>query len=286
MPIIATTAVDERHFFVDEAGDGSLYDKHGKCIVGQPGCSRFFIIGTIEVTEPQRLARELEDLRSELLKDPWFKRVPTMQKADKKTALLFHAKDDLPEVRREVFALLRTHEIKFSAAVRNKVLIEKSVQIRNQKEPGYRYHQNELYDWTVSHTFTGLLDNNRTYNVVFASRGNSSRTKALTEALKRVPCPVNGQVVIQQIPPVLNIQAVPSKQNTQLQAADYFLWALQRFYEVREERFVELMWPQFRTVKYLHPSVKDPIQYGATKPLTLEAIQGLSNMAPPPAPRR
>ena len=30
-----------------------------------------------------------------------------------------------------------------------------------------------------------------------------------------------------------------------LQACDYFLWALQRFYERGEERFLTAMWPQF-----------------------------------------
>jgi hypothetical protein len=29
-----------------------------------------------------------------------------------------------------------------------------------------------------------------------------------------------------------------------LQAVDYFLWALQRTYEKREDRFLELVWPQ------------------------------------------
>ncbi len=29
-----------------------------------------------------------------------------------------------------------------------------------------------------------------------------------------------------------------------LQAVDYFLWALQRFYERKEDRFLELIWPQ------------------------------------------
>jgi hypothetical protein len=40
------------------------------------------------------------------LADPYFKGVPSMQADAKKTALFFHAKDDLPEVRREVFRVL------------------------------------------------------------------------------------------------------------------------------------------------------------------------------------
>lgn len=36
-----------------------------------------------------------------------------------------------------------------------------------------------------------------------------------------------------------------------LQAVDYFLWALQRFYERKEDRFLELIWPQVGEVNDL-----------------------------------
>ena len=52
-----------RHYFVDEAGDPSLFKKHGKSIVGQDGCSRYFILGMADVDEPDIVATELESLR-------------------------------------------------------------------------------------------------------------------------------------------------------------------------------------------------------------------------------
>jgi len=55
----------------------------------------------------------MNNLRQSLLADPYFKRVPSMQPAARKTALMFHAKDDVPEVRRDVFALLQKHEFRF-----------------------------------------------------------------------------------------------------------------------------------------------------------------------------
>ena len=99
--------MDTSHYFVDEAGDGTLYDKHGKGLVRTEGCSKFFMLGVVLLRDPKRLAIELEDLRATLLADPYFAGVPSMQPNKKKTAVAFHAKDDLPEVRREVFALLR-----------------------------------------------------------------------------------------------------------------------------------------------------------------------------------
>ncbi len=112
-----------RHYFVDEAGDPSLFKKHGKSIVGQDGCSKYFILGMADVEEPDIVATELESLRQRLLSDPYFKGIPSFDPAQRKTALMFRAKDDLPEVRREVFALLLKHKIRFYAVVRDKQVI-------------------------------------------------------------------------------------------------------------------------------------------------------------------
>lgn len=40
----------------------------------------------------------------------------------------------------------------------------------------------------------------------------------------------------------VNIVASTPAENTGLQAVDYFLWALQRYYERSEDRYLELIW--------------------------------------------
>jgi len=75
-----------RHYFVDEAGDGTLFNRRGRIIVGTGGCSRFFILGLLDVSDPESLAREMEELRAHLLADPYFKGVPSMQPEAKKNA--------------------------------------------------------------------------------------------------------------------------------------------------------------------------------------------------------
>jgi len=90
------------HYFVDESGDPTLFDSRGRTLVGRPGCSRFFILGLLEVKDSTGLSKRLSELRAMLLSDPYFKGVPSMQRETNKTAVAFHAKDDLPEVRRKV----------------------------------------------------------------------------------------------------------------------------------------------------------------------------------------
>lgn len=67
------------HFFVDEAGDPTLFDSKGRILVGMEGCSKYFIVGKLDVADPAALQTALEDLRADLLADPYFKRVPSMQ---------------------------------------------------------------------------------------------------------------------------------------------------------------------------------------------------------------
>ena len=37
------------HYYVDEAGDGTLFNARGKVIIGEEGCSRYFMLGILEV---------------------------------------------------------------------------------------------------------------------------------------------------------------------------------------------------------------------------------------------
>ncbi len=231
-----------RHYFVDEAGDGTLFGRTGRVILGEEGCSLFFILGLLDVSDPQTLADDIERLRSRLLADPYFKNVPSMLPAAKKTARVFHATDDLPEVRREVFSLLLAHDgLRFLAVVRDKRRLLEYVRQRNERSHEYRYHPNELYDFMVRILFRPLLHKDDEYNICFASRGSSARTEALHAALRTA------------------------------------IWALQRLYERRDGRYVEFLWPRFRLVIDRDDTRHNRYgeYYTQKKPLTSAALESV-----------
>jgi hypothetical protein len=62
-----------------------------------------------------------------------------------------------------------------------------------------------------------------------------------------------------------------------LQVTDYFLWALQRLYERREDRYLELLWPSFCLVHDLDDTRDKTygVYYTKKKPLTLAALEEL-----------
>ena len=173
------------HYFVDEAGNPTLFDAKGKILVGTEGCSSYFMLGKVDIDEPELMARELEELRARLLADPYFKGVPSMQAAERKTALAFHAKDDVVEVRREVFSLLMRHEVRFYAVVRDKQKVLAFVRQQNERDPTYRYNENELYDSLIRHLFKRRFYQADHFRIWFARRGRSDRNKALTAAIEQ-----------------------------------------------------------------------------------------------------
>ncbi|MCH8043441.1 MAG: DUF3800 domain-containing protein [Planctomycetes bacterium] len=226
------------HYFVDEAGDGTLFNKKKRVVVGQEGCSSYFILGVLETDDSVGLDAELAALRIALLADPYLAKVPSMQPERRKTAEAFHAKDDCAEVRREVYRLLMQHELRFFAVVRNKQTIVAKVQEHNKKHPGYRYHPNHLYDRCVSRIFKERLHKEDSYVIRFSRRGNRSRTAALRSSIEQARNNLRASWGIEATSPIEIMAANPAEAGG-LQAVDYFLWALQRLYERGEERYWE-----------------------------------------------
>ncbi|MCU0921700.1 MAG: DUF3800 domain-containing protein [Burkholderiaceae bacterium] len=264
-----------RRCFVDEAGDATLFSGRGRVLVGTEGCSRYFMLGALEVSDPVRLGSELERLRADLLSDPYFRAVPSMQPERRKTALAFHAKDDVPEVRREVFRLLMQYEMSFYAVVRDKSRVLALVEERNRFSEDYRYRPNELYDSLVSRLFKNRLHLSPEVEVCFAHRGSSDRSAALHSALTTARQRFEAKWSRAVTAAIKVRQAAPANEPA-LQAADYLLWALQRYYERGESRYAQLIWPKVGVVHAVDETTSAPYgtYYTKKKPL-IGQISGL-----------
>lgn len=246
------------YLFVDEAGDPTLFHSSGKPIVNTPGCSGFFILGKLEVDNPPALAEHLNALRQELLVDPYFDGVESFKRERKKTALLFHAKDDLPEVRYRVFSLLRSagSALRFHAVVCDKQALVRREMSKREQDPGYRYRPNALYDNLVRSLFAKFHRLADRYELCVAKRGNKDRNHAIAQALEHAERDFEARFGFSRGgKDVWRITISNPETTVCLQATDYFLWAVQRFYELRrhpqtgeelprEDRYLKLLWPQ------------------------------------------
>jgi hypothetical protein len=272
-----------QRLFVDEAGDPVLFANRRTAIVGKPGCSRFFMIGKLEASDPPALARKLTVLRQELIADPYFAGVESFKPERRKTASHFHAKDDLPEVRYRVFELLRSEgdALRFHAVVCDKANVLREVQQRNAVDPEYWYSPNELYDGLMRSLFGKLHRLADRYHVCVARRGKSDRNEALRQAIDHAERDFTAKFGFGRGgPDAWHIEVSSPERDVPLQAVDYFLWAVQRFYEprvdnatgqdLREARFIEMLWPQIGEVHDLHHGPKHGTFYTAKHPLKLE----------------
>jgi hypothetical protein len=275
-----------RYHFVDEAGDTTLFGRHGKVLVGGDAVSRFFMVAQLEVPDIAALQADMDALRAELLADPLLNAVPSMQAAAGKTALFFHAKDDVPEVRHAVFKLLLRHEMRLSAVVKEKHHLLADVRGHEAANPAYRYKADghEIYDDLIARLFGQFGAFGAQRHVTFAVRGSKPRTAALKTVLETIDQDFERDFGFAPHGHTTVHSSYPAK-SAGLQACDYLLWALQRFYERQEERYLQPLWPKFARVLDLDapaPKVKGkPLQRGMEfnekHPLTLLSRAGAWN---------
>jgi hypothetical protein len=234
------------HFFVDEAGDPTLFDAKGRILVGQEGCSKTFIVGKFDIEDPAAVHSALEQLRADLMADPYFKRVPSMQAERGRTARAFHAKDDVAEVRREVFRVLMAFDLRFYGVVRHKAALLDYVRQRNEREAGYRYRGDELYDTLVEELFRRYHPLTDRLEICFAKRGSKSRTQAFRSAIEKAEARFEREYGV--------------------------LWALQRHYERNESRYVELIWDKVVEIEDLDriEGGRKGVVYNKKRPLIVD----------------
>lgn len=232
-------------FFVDESGDFAFYDRRGNLIVGQPGCSPVLILGFVETQYPQPLRRAILDLQREIIHDPYFQGVPSIRK----TAIAFHAKDDVPEVRYRVFKLLSSLDFKAQFIVARKIerVFRNSFQAREM----------EFYDHLVSQLFQNVLHRYRRSTIYFAKRGSRDRQVPLSRAIQ------SGIQRFEQesghaVATTFDVQAQTPSGEPCLSVIDYVNWAVYRAFTRGEMRYYRTIEEKVGLLVDLYDSAKYP----------------------------
>lgn len=199
-----------------------------------------------------------------------------MQPEAKKTARCFHAKDDLPEVRREVFKLITTFGAEVLIAVRRKSLLVEVSQKARRLGATTRFGPNHLYDDLVKKLFRGRLHKADRNSIIFSRRGKPKRIKALGEALNKAKRNFAKKFKNAEDRPT-EVSAMLPSECCGLQVIDYYLWAIQRLYEKRESRFFESLRSDYRLIMDLDDHRNKPYGewYDQRNPLCLDKMKAL-----------
>lgn len=267
-------------YFVDESGDLTLFDATGRIIVGREGVSHTFMVGAAFSEQWEPLCERLEMLRASLLADEYFRHVPSMQPAAGKTAQAFHAKDDLQEVRWEVFKLLRESDVRLFAAFRRKSVIARHRKA-HWKRTGFKRDDEELYEKLVENVFQNRLHLASATRITFSRRGKSERAGALSRSIANAKARFDRKWKKGIDRPTEILSGRPHEHGG-LQIVDYLLWALQRFVEKGESRFFEYLSDRFSLIVD-----EDDVRrngwgeyYSAKNPLTREKLLPVTEARP------
>lgn len=196
---------------------------------------------------------------------------------------MFHAKDDPPEIRYRVLKLLTSRGdcLRFHAVVRDKIKLTAYEVQRREKNPKYRYRPNDLYDGLVRELFRSHhFFRANCFCVRFSQRGASDRTNAFQVAIQKAVGDFELDSGVKNTADIVITSGAPVGCGG-LQAVDYFMWALQRFYEYEgtdkqdgESRYVRMLWPQVGEVHdldFVTSDGKRGVFYTREKPLSLAA---------------
>ena len=202
------------------------------------------MLGFIETQNPEPIRKSLLQLQREVIADPYFEGVPSLVK----TAVAFHAKDDLPEIRYRVFKLLSGLDFKAQFVVARK--IERV--FRNN----FRANEGEFYDHLVSQLLKTTLHRYQQNLVYFAKRGSRSRQTPLSNAI-RLGIAQFEQQWNTQVNSEIAVLAQMPKGEPCLSVVDYMNWAVYHAFTHGEMRFyrqvehhVSLLLDLYDTDKY------------------------------------
>lgn len=220
--------IEKQFFFVDEAGDPTFYNSEGKYIVGTEGCSKILLLGFIKTEKPHVLREAMLRLQKEIIGDPYLQKIPSLQK----TAIAFHAKNDVPEVREKVFKVIVN--LPFSAEF---IVARKIESVFHNRHKG---KEHVFYDNLIINLFQNKLHLAKQNSIYFAVRGNKHRQAPLEEAIQTA---VNVFEQKWEMKNNASIQIFPQSPAGEpcLQIADYMNCAVQRAFQKGDDRYIQFL---------------------------------------------
>ena len=228
----ASDETKTNHRFLDEAGDTTFYGKGKVPIIGSKGVSTCFILGMVEFTEPLHKVRDkVAAAKVSILSSDYFKGIQSIMKREREGGFFFHATDDIAEVRKEFFDVLKDIDCRFEAVMGRK--------IPSLYENKHNGREAEFYADLLSHLLENKLSGDGKLILNIAERGKTTKNSVLASAHEKAENRLNdggdaANIRCQVVFSVKNQRSEPL-----LSVADYFCWTIQRIIERGETRFYD-----------------------------------------------
>lgn len=226
----------------------------------------------LKVKEPLDDVRiKIADLQKSIEDDPYFQSIPSIQRRKNKNGFHLHANDDLPEIRKMGYELIKAINCSFEAVVARKIY-----GLYERKHNG---NEAEFYADMLSHLLKNKLNKYDRLVLNIAGRSNctthSNLKRGLGKSVERSTMRNPDQPNDCEV--VFNVQTPTSEPILNL--ADYFVWAIQRVFERGDTRFYDFISHKVSQVidiydfdNFQQPKAKSGAHYGRRRKLTQENL--------------
>ncbi|MBN1427263.1 MAG: DUF3800 domain-containing protein [Anaerolineae bacterium] len=251
-------------FFVDESGDPTFYDKQGNLIVGGGGSSSLLLLGFVEIRRPNKVRSAVLDLQQQVLTDPLLQGIPSLAK----TAKSFHAKDDSPEVRYQMYKLISTLDIRAQF-----VVARKNEKVFRNK---FKHDENLFYDHLIETLFQDMLHRYTDNHICFSKRGpRQSKTPlvaAVQRSIERFETKWETTILTDH-----TIYSKTPQDDPCLSVVDYMNWTVYRAFTRQEMRFYRCVEDKVSLLIDLYDNANYPKNwYSRRNPFDIEKASPLS----------
>ncbi len=254
----------EYHRFLDEAGDTTFYGKDKIPTIGNSGVSNTFILGMVSFKSSLiDIRNKIIEMQNEVQKSKFYYKVPSVMKRIQKGGFFYHAKDDLPELRKEFFDFILTLDCTFQAVVGRKI-----ISLFDKKHNG---RETEFYADLLSHLLKDKFNKYSLLVVNVAERANSTAINNLESGLEKARSRFQTKYPEKEIKANISFSVHKFKNEPLLSVADYFCWAVQRVFEKGETRFYDYIINKISLVVDLYDSLSyqdNKNYYTLSNPLT------------------
>jgi Protein of unknown function (DUF3800) len=254
-------SIKKQQFFLDEAGDTTFFGKGKVPVIGTNGVSKSFMIGMLRFRAPlNEVRQQLEVLRQQVLQDPYYKGIASMEKKKQKMGYFFHATDDIPEVRKQVYEFIRGLDIEVEIVVGRK--IPSLYVAKHNGKPA------EFYADLLSHLINNHLDKDGRAILYVAERGKTTSNHTFDFALKKAEQRYLAKTAKATLTDVI-FHKINHTQEPLLNIIDYVLWAVQRLLQTGETRYYDFIKNKIVSVIDLYDN---NTVYDTNNPLTTDSM--------------
>lgn len=227
---------DQKYFFfVDESGDPNFYGRKKKDLIKSETASKYFIVGYLQMDNPNLLVKEFSKIRQELDNDDYLKDIPSL----KSSKQCFHANKDCREVQERVFKVLK--HLNWEAY--SVVIEKKTEQFTN------RFHckKGEFYSYLIERLFENRLHLYPEIDIYFAKMKNVTHAENMWQAIEKAKQRFMGKWGIDNQNTIRIFMQNPH-QIAGLQAIDYVLWSIHRVYHHNDFRYFDFLGEKIKLI--------------------------------------